>query len=92
MKTAQLNFNTFSYHYAIQSVKMSTAPVVIRIFGENYSWVPEVQKALDSLNLETNQKLLLYAEKETYNGILGFFNCLLKESNGNNVRYVLARL
>ncbi len=62
-------------------------PVVIKITSDSYSWVPEVQKSLTSLNTDREQKLVLYAEKEKYNGLLGFFNCIRKEAQGEHVRY-----
>ncbi|XP_065219793.1 fatty acid synthase isoform X2 [Planococcus citri] len=69
-----------------KTVEVNLDPVVIKIGGNTFSWVPEVQKALTSLNSGKNQKLVVYAEKEKLNGILGFFNCIRKEPYGEQVR------
>lgn len=63
-------------------------PVIIKITSDSFAWVPEIQKNLLSLNTAKKQKLIIYAEKEKYNGILGFFNCIRKEAYGENVRLV----
>lgn len=70
----------------IQTIENQIDPVVIKITGDSFSWVPEIQKSLTSLNVARKQKLVLYAEKEKMNGILGFFNCIRKEANGDLIR------
>lgn len=69
-----------------QTIENQIDPVVIKITGESFSWVPEIQKILTTLNTARKQKLVLYAEKEKLNGILGFFNCIRKEPNGDMIR------
>lgn len=68
-----------------KTVEVGMEPVVIKITGDAFAWVPEVQKTLTSLNTARNQKLVIYAEKEKQNGILGFFNCIRKENFGEHV-------
>lgn len=70
----------------VQTIENQIDPVVIKLTGESFSWVPEIQKSLTSLNTARKQKLVLYAEKEKLNGILGFFNCIRKEANGEMIR------
>lgn len=70
----------------IQTIENQIDPVVIKITGDSFSWVPEIQKSLTSLNVARKQKLVLYAEKEKMNGILGFFNCIRNEANGDLIR------
>nr|WIW72532.1 fatty acid synthase [Kerria lacca] len=69
-----------------KSVELDMEPVIIKITSDSFAWVPEIQKNLLSLNTAKKQKLIIYAEKEKYNGILGFFNCIRKEAYGENVR------
>ncbi|XP_065223442.1 fatty acid synthase-like isoform X2 [Planococcus citri] len=65
-----------------------TKPIkqTIQIKYGSYSWVPEVQTAISNLDSEKDEKLILYAEKQPNNGILGFFNCLRKEDKGKHIR------
>ncbi|XP_065218307.1 fatty acid synthase-like [Planococcus citri] len=58
----------------------------IQIKDSSYSWVPEAQTAISNLDPEKDEKLILYAEKQPNNGILGFFNCLRKEDKGKHIR------
>lgn len=49
------------------------------------SWLSKAQKALSSIE-NSDKKLLVYAEKDSCSGILGFFNCLRREEYGERTR------
>ncbi|XP_065221123.1 fatty acid synthase-like isoform X2 [Planococcus citri] len=66
--------------------KYKTINKTIRLRNDSYSWISEIQNALSTLEVQKNEKLIVYAEKEPTNGILGFFSCLSKEEKGTNVR------
>lgn len=57
----------------------------IKVENTSYSWVSDVQKKLTELKPE-NEKLIVYSEKDSMSGILGFFNCLRREEKGLNTR------
>ncbi|KAK9875949.1 hypothetical protein WA026_011050 [Henosepilachna vigintioctopunctata] len=50
---------------------------------ENFEWLPSLQKSM-----KNNENIILYAQNETLNGLLGFFNCIRREPGGVNVRCV----
>lgn len=61
-------------------------PLAIKVSQNNFEWITELQNALKLESTYRNQKIILYAEKEPLNGLLGFFNCLRKESGGGRTR------
>ncbi|XP_065221118.1 fatty acid synthase-like isoform X2 [Planococcus citri] len=67
-----------------KTVKYEQIKQAIQLKNTSYYWVSEIQNALSALDLEKNEKLVVYAEKERTNGILGFFNCLMKEEKEAN--------
>lgn len=60
----------------------SATPIKIQ---NTYSWIPEAQKILPHIEV-SNEKLVVYAEKDPLSGILGFFNCLRREKYGEKSR------
>ncbi|CAH0385876.1 unnamed protein product [Bemisia tabaci] len=64
-------------------------PIVIKVPANNFEWITELQNALKAEDSSTKQKIILYAEKEPLNGLLGFFNCIRKEAGGERTRCVL---
>ncbi|XP_065204931.1 fatty acid synthase-like [Planococcus citri] len=58
----------------------------VEVKNNSYSWMPQLQDALKSLKFRNDEVLVLYAEKDPMNGILGFFNCLKMEEKGINMR------
>ena len=63
----------------------------IRIKNDSYSWISEIQNVLMNIKSEESNKLVLYAQKDPINGILGFFNCLRKEEKGETTRYSIKK-
>ena len=58
---------------------------VIHVENNSFSWIPKMQNAMSTLPPETNEKLVLYAEKEPQNGILGFYNCIRREDKTSSI-------
>ncbi|PSN47450.1 hypothetical protein C0J52_01938 [Blattella germanica] len=58
--------------------------VIIKICSSNYDWLPKLQAAVAS---SSKQSILLVAQNDPLCGILGLVNCILKESNGHDVRH-----
>ncbi|XP_065221120.1 fatty acid synthase-like isoform X2 [Planococcus citri] len=69
-----------------KTVKYEKIKQAIQLKNTSYSWISELQNAISALDLEKDEKLVVYAEEEPTNGILGFFKCLMKEEKGANVR------
>ncbi|KAG5886386.1 hypothetical protein JTB14_033597 [Gonioctena quinquepunctata] len=54
------------------------------IEDQQFTWLTKIQSAL-----KTNQEIIIYSHKNPQSGLLGFFNCLRREPEGDNVRSVL---
>ncbi|XP_067015649.2 fatty acid synthase [Anabrus simplex] len=59
---------------------------VVKITAQNYDWLPHLQAAIK--NGEPHKRVLLVAQGEPLNGILGLFNCLHREPGGAIARCV----
>ncbi|KAK9884293.1 hypothetical protein WA026_005245 [Henosepilachna vigintioctopunctata] len=51
---------------------------------EDFSWLPALQTALKS-----DSHVIIYAQNEDLNGLMGLFNCIRREPGGMNVRCFL---
>jgi fatty acid synthase len=60
-------------------------PVVIHVSVQNYDWLPQLQAVIDS---GSKRRIILVAQNEPLNGILGLVNCIHKEPGGEPVRSV----
>ncbi|KAH1010150.1 fatty acid synthase [Dendroctonus ponderosae] len=60
-------------------------PKVVNVSTKNrqFTWLPELQKAV-----ETDGNVVVYAQNEPMNGILGLVACIRRELGGQNVRLV----
>ena len=79
------------YKHTLQKVENLTASNAIKITNDSFHWIPQIQNALSTLQPKNNEKLVLYAENEPLNGILGLFSSLRKEEKGMNTRYTVYR-
>lgn len=52
-----------------------------------FSWLTVLQKILKADDASIKQKIILVAEKDITNGIIGLFNCIRKEPGGDRTRY-----
>ncbi|CAG2054468.1 unnamed protein product [Timema podura] len=60
--------------------------VVIPITETSYSWLPAIQTALKDIS--PTKRIVLVAENEPFNGIMGLFNCIRREPGGEIARVV----
>ncbi|XP_065209089.1 fatty acid synthase-like [Planococcus citri] len=60
----------------------------VEVKRDSYTWISDVQNELKTIETAINQQLVLYAENDSTNGILGFFNCIRREENGKQLRCV----
>ncbi|XP_067015128.2 fatty acid synthase isoform X2 [Anabrus simplex] len=60
---------------------------VIRVTEKNCTWLPSLKSAL--LETKPPARVVLLAQGEPFNGILGMFNCVRKEPGGEVVRCFL---
>lgn len=49
----------------------------------DFEWIRQLQMEINS-----QKKIILYAEQDSISGILGFYNCLRKEIPNNKIRFV----
>ncbi|VVC40005.1 Hypothetical protein CINCED_3A009213 [Cinara cedri] len=68
-------------------IKQNEVPIVIKISSKEFSWLPVLQKTLSD-DASIKQKVILVAEKDPTNGIMGLFNCVRKETGGDRTRCV----
>ena len=61
-------------------------PAVIRVTGQNYKWLPEVQNAITS---NSQRHIILVAQGEPLCGIVGLVNCIRREQGSDFVRLQL---
>ncbi|XP_069677436.1 fatty acid synthase-like isoform X2 [Periplaneta americana] len=59
--------------------------IVINVSENNYEWLPRVQAAVKS---SAKQRVILVAQGEPLNGILGLVNCIRKEPGGERVKCI----
>lgn len=62
---------------------------MIKISNTDFLWLPVLQKILKEYDGSTEQKIILVAEKDPKNGIIGLFNCIRNEPGGERIRFVL---
>jgi hypothetical protein len=58
-------------------------PVVINVTAQNYDWLPEVQTAISN---NSKHHIILVAQDELLNDIMGLMNCIRKEPGSGFVR------
>lgn len=58
-------------------------PAVIHVSAQNYDWLPKVQAVITK---SSKHRILLVAQGEPLNGILGLVNCIRKEPGGESIR------
>lgn len=68
--------------------KQNVKPQVIDMSqsAANFDWLEPIKNAV-----KNEKSVILYAEKDQFNGILGFTNCLRKEPGGENVRCIFVQ-
>lgn len=70
-------------------MEQNIVPIVIKISNTEFSWLPVLQKVLKAEDASVKQKIILVAEKDPKNGIIGLFNCIRKEPGGDRTRYII---
>lgn len=61
---------------------------VIQVSEKSYEWVETLKSALKSAEADPSKKIILFAQGEDTNGIVGLVNCVKQEPGGNSVRSV----
>lgn len=76
--------------YLVRKVqKIESAPVIINIPEDNFSWLPILQAAVKAEDVPSDQRIIVYAQNEPFNGIIGLINCLRREISGDKIRAFL---
>lgn len=55
---------------------------------KSYEWVETLKSAIKSTEADPSKKVILFAQGEDTNGIIGLVNCIKQEPGGNNFRSV----
>lgn len=75
------NLNKMAFLFLFQVFPFTSRSVIsIHLMSNNFDWIPKVQTALKKDN--EIKKIILYAQKDYTNGILGLVNCLQREVGG----------
>lgn len=61
---------------------------VIQVSEKSYEWVETLKSAMKSAESDPSKKIILFAQGEDSNGIIGLMNCVKQEPGGNSVRSV----
>ncbi|XP_060839445.1 fatty acid synthase-like isoform X1 [Rhopalosiphum padi] len=64
---------------------------VIQVSEKSYEWVETLKSALKSAEADPSKKIVLFAQGEDTNGIIGLVNCVKQEPGGNSVRSVFIK-
>ncbi|XP_050524285.1 fatty acid synthase [Daktulosphaira vitifoliae] len=67
-------------------VEQTDNPIVVKISSSEFSWLSSLQNILKPDDVNKDRKVILLAEKEQSNGIIGLFNCIRKEPGGERTR------
>lgn len=55
---------------------------------KSYEWVETLKLAMKAAETEPTKKVILFAQGEETNGIIGLVNCIKQEPGGNSIRSV----
>jgi len=58
---------------------------------KSYEWVETLKSALKTAEADPSKKIVLFAQGEDTNGIIGLMNCVKQEPGGNSVRSVFIK-
>ena len=58
-------------------------PTVIHVSAQNCDWLPQVQAVIGK---SSEHRIILVAQGDPLNGILGLVNCIRKEPGGESIR------
>lgn len=78
-----LNETFLVFKPVIPVTKKAVKMVKVSLIDTNYNWLEEAQKLL-----KKEHPVMLYAQNEPLNGLIGLVNCIRKELTGDQVRCV----
>lgn len=78
-----LNETFLVFKPVVTATKKAVKSVKVSLIDTNYNWLNEVQKWL-----KKDHPVMLYAQNEPLNGLIGLVNCIRKEMTGDQVRCV----
>lgn len=73
--------------FTFQTSGITYELLTLKVSNYHFDWVPTLQNMLQNLN--SNKKLILTAENEPINGIIGLYNCIMKEYPDKNIWFVV---
>ncbi|KAK9502678.1 hypothetical protein O3M35_011399 [Rhynocoris fuscipes] len=67
----------------LRKISEWTEPKVIKITEKNFTWLDDVKAAMKDAE-NNSEKYIIMAENEQKNGIIGMFNCIMREPGGEH--------
>ena len=70
-----------------KTLYVSPAVQSVEVTGRNFEWLPNIQKALEAVQLEPHLRIYLWTRDAEHEcGLVGLVRCLRKEQAGENIR------
>ena len=86
MNSCENCFNVLKLKWRLLQAVAVEHPAVIRVTGQNYRWLSEVQNAITN---SYQRHIVLVAQSEPLCGIVGLVNCIRREQGSDFVRLQL---
>ncbi|KAE9527019.1 hypothetical protein AGLY_013667 [Aphis glycines] len=85
---SKLSADGRTFYLLRKLIKNQPNPEVIQVSEKSYEWVETLKSALKTAEADPSKKIVLFAQGEDTNGIIGLVNCIKQEPGGNSVRSV----
>ncbi|CAI6345632.1 unnamed protein product [Macrosiphum euphorbiae] len=85
---SKLSADDRTFYLLRKVIKNKTVSEVIQVSEKSYEWVETLKSALKLAEADQRKKIVLVAQGEETNGIIGLVNCVKQEPGGNSVRSV----
>ncbi|XP_008180398.1 fatty acid synthase isoform X2 [Acyrthosiphon pisum] len=84
----KLSADDRTFYLLRKVIKNKTVSEVIQVSEKSYEWVETLKSALKLAEADNRKKIVLVAQGEETNGIIGLVNCVKQEPGGNSVRSI----
>lgn len=75
-----------NFWFTFQKPQVRYEILTLKISNDHYEWISKLQNLLQRMT--SSQKLILFAEEEPINGILGLYHCIAIENPDRNIWFV----
>ncbi|XP_025199126.1 fatty acid synthase-like isoform X2 [Melanaphis sacchari] len=88
---SKLSADGRTFYLLRKLIKNQPVSEVIQVSEKSYEWVETLKSALKTAEADPSKKIVLFAQGEDTNGIIGLVNCVKQEPGGNSVRSVFIK-